>query len=213
MSFFIDYQAWYSRALPAVEMLGRDRYEEFRRYYEPDPKRKELGYGTYVIQDYVKGVAPIKFRYPDFVTRDQAAHGMYNQLAILRSLSARIDSVLVDIEGTLHAALQDAEIDTANQLVKISPRAAGSIAGVILEGDLQKVSARHRIKITKNSPTLSDLNDTLKDAGIYDIPTWRKITYLADIRNLCSHPKTADPTKQQVSELIDGVDWAIKNIS
>ena len=213
LSIITDYQAWYSRALPAVEKLGRDRYEEFRRYYEPDPRRKDFGYGSYVIQDYVKGVVPNTLRYPNFDSRNQAAIGMYNQVAILKSLSVRIDSLLLDIEGTLYAALQDAEIDTAKHLVKISPRGAGALAGVILEAHLQTVSTHHHIKISKKSPTLSDLNDPLKDAGIYDIPTWRKITYLADIRNLCSHRKTADPTIEQVSELIDGVDWAIKNIS
>jgi hypothetical protein len=35
---------------------------------------------------------------------------------------------------------------------------------------------------------------------------------LADIRNLCSHNKTADPTEQQVTELIDGVNAIIKTV-
>ena len=50
-SFTFDYQKWYSKALPVVRRLAGDRYDEFKHYYEPDPKRKSLGYGTYVIHD------------------------------------------------------------------------------------------------------------------------------------------------------------------
>ena len=56
--FQYDYQRWYTKALKAVASLASDRHAEFRSYYEVDPKRKSLGYGTYVIQDYIKGVAP-----------------------------------------------------------------------------------------------------------------------------------------------------------
>jgi hypothetical protein len=125
-NFHFDYQAWYSKALKAVHSLAPDRYEEFRRYYESDPKRKSLGYGTYVIQDYLKGVAPNRIQYPDFDTREQAGQGLYNQLAILTSLAARIDSVLANIEAYLFASFQDAELSTAKALVAASPRAAGT---------------------------------------------------------------------------------------
>jgi hypothetical protein len=41
---------------------------------------------------------------------------------------------------------------------------------------------------------------------------WRKVQYLGDIRNLCSHQKDTEPTEEQVKELIDGVNAVIKNI-
>ena len=69
--FQYDYQRWYTKALKAVASLAADRHAEFRSYYEIDPKRKSLGYGTYVIQDFIKGVAPSSFHHPDFDTRDQ----------------------------------------------------------------------------------------------------------------------------------------------
>lgn len=68
-----DYQKWYTRALKAVEVLAPDRYAEFRRYYEPDPRRKQLGYGTYVLQDLVRGIAPSSTMYQDFDSVTQAA--------------------------------------------------------------------------------------------------------------------------------------------
>jgi hypothetical protein len=209
----LDYQAWYSKALPVVEWLAKDRYDEFRRYYEPDPKRKSLGYGTYVIQDYLKGVKPGAYALQDFDCREQAAYGVYNQLALLTSVGARADSVLGDIQGALYAELQDEEVASAAGLLKVNVRAAGALAGVVLEAHLQKVAAAHGVKITKKSPTVSDINEPLKAAGVYDLAVWRKLSYLADIRNLCAHKKAQDPSPQQVAELVEGVGWAIKNIA
>ena len=212
-SFTFDYQRWYSKALPVVRRLATDRYEEFKRYYEPDPKRKSLGYGTYVIHDFIKGVAPSRLHLPDFDTKKQVVQGFLNQIAILSSIVDRIDSVLADIEGHLFADLKDAELATANALLKISPRAAGSLAGVVLEAHLQRVATTHNIKITKKAPTIADLNDPLKQDGVYETATWRKIGYLADLRNLCSHKKDVEPTAAQVVELIEGVNWAVKTIA
>lgn len=67
--FEYDYQRWYTKALKAIGSLAQDRYAEFRGYYEIDPKRKHFGYGTYVIQDFLKGVSPRA--YADFDTRER----------------------------------------------------------------------------------------------------------------------------------------------
>ena len=209
----IDYQAWYSKALKVMQLLAPDRYEEFRRYYEADPKRKGLGYGTYVIHDFIKGVAPGAYHLQDFDTRGQAALGVYNQLIILASVIGRSKTILADIQAALLAELQDEGVDTAEALLKVNVRAAGALAGVILESHLQKVTEAHAIKIAKKAPTIADLNDPLKVAGVYDTAVWRKISYLADVRNMCSHKKASDPTADQVKELVDGVRWAVKNVA
>ncbi len=211
-NFQYEYQKWYTKALRVVDVLAPDRYSEFKSYYEIDPKRKSLGYGTYVIQDYIKGVAPSSYSYPDFDTREQVGKCLLNQLTIFHSLSERVDSVLSNIDGQLLSELQDVELETAKQLLKVSVRAAGSLAGVIVENHLQKVVKSHGITMRKKHPTISDLNDPLKNDGVIDTPTWRKIAYLADIRNICSHKKDAEPTKEQVTELIDGTNWLIKNV-
>lgn len=210
--FHWEYQNWYSKALRAVQILAPDRYEEFRHYYEIDPKRKSLGYGTYVIQDFLKGIAPSSLKYPDFDTKRQVIQCLYNQLTILNGLVARVDSVLADVEGELYAELKDAEINTAKSLIRVSPRAAGALAAVVLEGYLQKVCANHGIKFRKKAPTISDFNNALKNAKVYGTPTWRKVSYLGDLRNLCTHKKQDTPSRDQVNELIGGVEWATKNI-
>jgi len=211
-NFIFDYQNWYTKALKAVDSLARDRYSEFRGYYEVDPKRKHFGYGTYVIQDYMKGVRPAGFQYEDFDSRDQVLKCMLNQLSILGAIKGRVDSVLANIEGELYSELQDNEISVARQLMKVSPRSAGALAGVVIEGHLQKVANAHEIKIAKKNPTIADLNDPLKAASVTDTATWRKISYLADLRNLCSHKKDVDPTTEQVAELIAGAEWLTKNV-
>ena len=210
--FQYDYQSWYTKALKVIESLAKDRYAEFRSYYEVDPKRKSLTYGTYAIQDYFKGVAPNSFHHPNFDSREYVIKCFFNQLTIINAVSDRIDSVLADIEGELYAELQDNEVLVARQLLKVSPRAAGALVGVVIEGHLQKVSETHGLKIAKKNPTISDLNDPLKAAGVIDTPAWRKISFMADLRNLCSHKKDADPTKEQVEELIAGADWLTKNV-
>lgn len=210
--FRYDYQSWYTKALKTVASLASDRHVEFRNYYEIDPKRKSLGYGTYVIQDYLKGVAPGGYQHTSFDTRKQVVQCFLNQLAILSAIGDRVDSVLANIEGELYAELQDNEVAIARQLLKISPRAAGALVGVVIEGHLQKVADSHGIKILKKNPTIADLNDPLKAASVIDTAGWRKISFLADLRNLCSHKKDSEPTKEQVEELIGGAEWLTKNV-
>ena len=210
--FHYDYQRWYTKAIKAVGSLAPDRHAEFRSYYEVDPKRKSLGYGTYVIQDYLKGVAPGSYQLSGFDTRAEVVKCFLNQLTILKAIDDRVDSVLANIEGELYAELQDNEVNVARQLMKVSPRAAGALVGVVIEGHLQKVASAHGVKVAKKNPTISDLNDPLKTASVIDTPTWRKISFLADLRNVCSHKKDAEPTKEQVEELIQGAEWLTKNV-
>ena len=211
-NFYFKYQEWYTSASQVIRTLANERYAEFKSYYEIDPKRKGLGYETYVIQDYMKAIIPNRHNYPDFDARDRVVICFRNQLSILRSVLGNIETILESIDVQLLSELQDAELKTAHQLMKVNLRAAGALAGVVIEHHLQKVTSNHGLKIKKKSPTISDFSQLLKSEDLIDTPTWRKIAYLADIRNICSHKKEAEPTKEQVAELIDGANWLIKNI-
>jgi len=215
LTFGTSYQHWYSRALKLVELLGHERLAEFRSYYEIDPKRKSYSAGTYAIQDYVKGMAATK----DYLSGGPAwnAHAMVgirlmNQSQILASLKSRLGTVLSDVRGHLLAEIEDDELAVAQRLVKINLRAAGAVGGVVLEAHLQRTAANHSVRIAKKDPTISDLNDPLKAAGVYDLPTWRKIQHLADLRNLCDHKKSREPTEPEVNELIAGVAAIVKTV-
>ena len=212
LSFHLSYQKWYSSTLKVIQILAPDRYIEFKSFYEIDSKRKSLGYGTYVIQDYLKGVAPGSYDLRHFDTVEQTIRNVYNQYAILQSLENRIDNKLNNIEATLLIDLQSDELEKAKELIKVNIRASGVIAGVVLEGYLKSVCLKHELKILKTKSTLARYNDLLKENEVYDLTIWRKISYLGDIRNLCAHKKERDPNKEEVIELIDGVNWATKNI-
>ncbi len=212
MHFQYDYQLWYTKALKVAASLAPDRHAEFRGYYEIDPRRKSLGFGTFVIQDFFKGVVPGGFQHAHFDSHRQVLRCFYSQLTILKAVEERVDTVLADIEGELYADLQDSELGTARQLAKINLRAAGALVGVVIEGHLQKVASAHSIKLVRKNPSIADLNDALKSASIIDTPTWRKISYLADLRNLCSHKKDSNPKTEEIEELIHGAEWLPKKV-
>lgn len=211
-SFQHEYQKWYSKALKVVEFLGKDRFQEFKSYYEIDQKRKSMGYGNYYIQDYLKGVAPNRYNTPNFDTKGETLKNVYNQYTILSSINNRIDTILSDIHTHLIIELQDTELETAKSLLKINIRSSGVIAGVILESYLLSVTKNHNLTFSKRNLSLSDFNEALKNNDIIDTTVWRKISYLGDIRNICAHKKDVEPTKDQVEELIAGVNWVTKNV-
>lgn len=206
------YQIWYTKALKVVASLAPDRVGEFRGYYEPDPKRKILQYGTYVIQDFLRNIVPSTNFYEHFDSRSVAINCFWNQLTIFNAVLDRLDSALNEIESALYVDLQGSEVATARQLAKVNLRAAGALVGIVIEGHLQKVAAAHAVTVAKKNPTIADLNEPLKAASVIDIPTWRKITYLADLRNLCAHKKDREPTENDIKELIEGAEWVSKNV-
>ncbi|MDH5203425.1 MAG: hypothetical protein OEW69_09220 [Nitrospirota bacterium] len=91
-------------------------------------------------------------------------------------------------------------------------RASGTVAGVVIEKHLAQVCTNHKVSIRKKNPTINDFIEKLKESEILDIPNWRFIQRLADLRNLCCHKKDREPTEEEVNELIDGVDKVTKTL-
>ena len=89
-------------------------------------------------------------------------------------------------------------------------RAGGAVAGVVLEKHLAVVCDNHNLKLIKKYPTINDFNELLKDNNVIDIPQWRFIQHLGDLRNLCDHNKSKEPSPQDVTDLVDGVKRNIK---
>jgi hypothetical protein len=128
-------------------------------------------------------------------------------------VKARFESSLFEIRQLVQADLFDSELDVANELAKNKfTRAAGALAGVVLEKHLAQVCDNHGLKVTKKAPGISALNDTLKEAAVIEIPQWRFVQHLAAIRNLCDHDKKTEPTAEQVEDLIAGVTKMTKTL-
>jgi hypothetical protein len=204
------YQSWYSEARVVVEQLLPGRLSDFVSHYERPRTRKDITSENYRILDYLQGLSVTRDvaygQVKKIVGPDAAIPQFQQQLAILKSVVARFESSLFDIRQLVQADLLDSELDAAKELVKNGfTRAAGAVAGVVLERHLGQVCENHAIKIAKKSPTISDFNQALKGADVIDVPAWRFVQHLADVRNLCDHDKKAEPTAEQVNVLVDGV--------
>ena len=209
-----DYQTWYSEAKVVIKQLLPDRLLDFVRHYEKPKPRKDITFDNYRIEDYLQGLnVTFGWQKEKVVGPDAAISQFQQQLAILKSVSSRFESSLFDIRQLVQADLFDSELEAARELIKQGfLRGAGAIAGVVLEKHLAQVADNHNIKTRKKHPTISDFNDLLKNGGVLDVPCWRQIQRLGDIRNLCDHNKDRDPTKEETQELVDGVEKFTKTL-
>ena len=211
--FSEEYQTWYSEALVLIKQIIPDRLEDFKRLYEKPRNRKDISFENYRIEDYLQGLVVRVGIGGARVGLDSAIPEFRQQIAILKSVEKRFESSLFDIQQLLQADLFDSELEAAIELSKKGfLRGAGAIAGVVLEKHLEQVCTNHGLKSKKKNPTINDFNELLKTESIIDVPIWRNIQRLGDIRNLCDHSKDREPTAEEVEELILGVEKMSKTL-
>ena len=192
-----------------------DRLSDFVRHYEKPKPRKDISFENYSIEDCLQGLTVITggWAKEKIVGPEAAIPRFRQQLAILNAVKARFESSLFDIRQLVQADLFDSELDAAEELAKNKfARASGAVAGVVLERHLAQVCENHDIKLTKKAPAISDLNDALKNANVFDVSQWRFVQHLGDIRNLCDHNKKTEPTLDQVNDLVAGVKKISKTV-
>jgi len=195
------YEIWYSESLSLIKIVLPNRAEDFENYYHQKGEKclKEC----------------INYQF-DLLIEDKAQEAMLlfeNQLGIVKASKRRFESSLFDIKQLVQADLFNSELDAARELNKKGfTRGAGAVAGVVLEEHLAQVCENHKIKTDKEKPTINDLSQLLKDNNVTEIPDWRFIQRLADLRNLCDHKKKEEPTKEGIKELIDGVEKITKTV-
>jgi hypothetical protein len=208
----IAYQTWYTKALAVVRQITPERAADFAEAYKLD-RRKEVTYDTYTISDYLMGLVVKWGGRPTFDIDQAYSTKLVKQLGILASAIDVAPSALCDIRAVVRAELMDSDIDGAKELTKAGHlRSAGVVCGVVLEKHLRETAARHGITFRKKTITISDANDALKENSIYDVPMWRLIQRLADIRNLCAHSNEREPKKDEVEDLIAGTEKVIKEV-
>ena len=206
--FAEGYQAWYSESKTLIRQLLPDRLDDFIGYYEKPKVRKDITYENYHISDYLLRLKLTRKNWNEEVVvvgPSAAIPRFQQQLAIVKAVKRRFESSLFDIRQIVQADLFDSELESAQALVKHGfLRPAGVLAGVVMEKHLVQVCENHSLKTRKKAPTIGDYNDMLKKAGVIDVPQWRFNQRLGDIRNLCGHKRDADPTRDQVNDLVDG---------
>ena len=189
------YQHWVSASRVLIAKNNPSRLDEFDELYE-------LVKSALVNRHISK---PDQFILQERIDR---------QSDLLSAIPNHLKYSLYDIELEAYSTIINDELQAAEHLLaKGFLRPAGSLAGVLLERHLKTLLRKHNppIKVRKNA-TLSPLNDACKD-NVYDSVAWRKVQHLTDLRNICAHDKTKDPTKLQVTELIAGVSSILKMYS
>jgi hypothetical protein len=213
-SFGESYQTWYSEAKALIRQVLPDRLSDFVRHYEKPKPRKDISYENYRIEDHLQGLTVTRgYNKEKVVGPDAAIPHFRQQLNILKAVKARFESALFDIRQLVQSDLLDSELESAGVLAKSGfNRAAGAVAGVVLEKHLGQVCDNHALKVSKKNPTIGDLNDLLKQSDVMEVHQWRFIQHLGDVRNLCDHDKKVEPTKEQVADLIEGVAKVVKTL-
>ena len=207
--FACGYQRWYSLTLELMEQYAPDRFAEFQSYYQPERKREYIDDSNYVIQDWLweRGFERGSSRSPWVVV----GRCILNQVAILKSVKDRLDWQSASTTDHSRRGMQLDLLQIARDLIKVDERAAGVMAGRILELYLNELAAGHEVKLRKQFPPLRELFDALKDAGILDIPVHAQGTWAAEIANRC-RAEGESPSKVQVRDLVDTSHWLLSNI-
>lgn len=211
--FSTAYQVWYSEACAVIRQLLPDRLYDFQAHYlRPKTTRKDLSAVNYVIEDFIQGLRVTRGTDYVVVDRSSAIPRFEAQIAILKACRSRFESSLYELKQMVQADVMDSEIDSSRELLKNGfTRAAGVVAGVVLEKHIQLIVQRREIAV-KNRPALGDYIAALKDADAVSVAEWRKLQYLSEVRAKCAHSKGVEPTADEVAELIAGTDWTIKNL-
>lgn len=208
------YQRWYTVAVQLIKAIAPERAAEFVELYKADPRRKHTDWRNYAIEDYILGMVCLDWSGENSFEPDSVFSAKFqSQLMILESAVESMDSKLRDIRSALQFELFDDELAAASDLLKKGHlRAAGAVAGVVLEGHLGEVCNLHNVTFRKKNLTISEYNDALKDGSIIDVPMWRYIQRLGDIRNLSVHQKDRDPKKDEIEDLIIGTKKIIAEV-
>lgn len=212
-NFKSSYQKWYSEAQAVIKQVLPDRLQDFISYYEYPKVRKDITFQNYMIRDYLQGLKITRGGYQVVADGSSAIPEFVQQLNMVKAAKETLESTLLNLKAVLQADLFDTEIATAGALAKAGYlRAAGAICGVVIEKHLNQVRETHNIKITKTNPGISDLSQCLRAANVITLPQERFIQILADTRNLCSHAKGREPTKEEITDLVEGTNKVLKTV-
>lgn len=210
--FAEGYDAWYSTALRVVGRVLPDRLDDFVVQYRND-KRRQVDYLTYTVSDYL---LDLKTTDGDAVLVDARAGlpKMQRQVAILKAARQCFASTLARHAELLRAELLDGALEAAGALLRQGHRrAAGALAGLVLERHLAGVCETHGLKLHRKRPSIADSTEALEQAGLLEAAQRRLVQHLAQLRELCERKGEGDPSREDVAELLAGVGRVVKTVS
>lgn len=185
----IAYQEWYSKSQRVISSIEKERLAEFIEMYEGS--NRTSGIKQFFLTN-------IDERH---LFHSSAVSCLYNQIAILSACDSLVDPFYQDILGRVYFEYQEDELETAKKLMEINIRAAGALAGVILEKHLKRVCTNHKITGMEEK-TLNPIITVLYTNSIIDLTVKKNLDYLSDIRNKCDHSTQNEPTEIEVNDLI-----------
>jgi len=175
------YQRWYSTSLHLIEeYLNEDRREEFKEIY------KKI----------------ITFLQPDgsmYSQKEEDINTFINKLDIQRGILIGIPDVIevkeMNLRKLISADFVESELEEAEVLFNHKYiRGAGALAGVALEKHLKTMCDLNHIPYTFKD-TIDPVATELYKKDHLEKTEFKKIQYLASIRNKCDHPE--DITKKE----------------
>ena len=212
IEFQNEYDNWYTISSNIINQFIPNRYAEFKDLHK-------------YTQNDIVGLTPTNYSISDFwleitifgkiskVNRNVFLAKLSKQIGILNSVLVLLESSVNQVKTLLRKELYISEIDACKELINVNHlRAAGVIAGVVIEKHLYNIASNNPSITIPNKPTLAPLNELLKSNNIIDIVTWRNIQRLADIRNICAHNTGVEPTKLQVEDLIESTEKLITEL-
>ena len=204
------YKIWYKKASIVVwRLLSARLFEEFQSHYQyPLNLSDAVGRSRRFTEVSQKHISK-----EDAFCLVSGCPLIEAQCEILEQAKLTFDLQVATSTQSVQSDLFDAEIDVARKLNGDGfCQAAGAIAGVVLKQHLAAVMKTHLISFRKRHLSINDCGRQLKDNGIADLPTARLIQRLGDLWNLYYGAKGKEPGKEDVDELITGVDRIIKTV-
>lgn len=190
------YHKWYAAGLALVEANMPSRLKEFSMLHHAEAKGKTDGMHHLLSGEWI-----------DFRAQTEIANRIVQMDAIVASLPQYLEGRLFDLELEVAHLYVNDQLDEAEALLKLNfVRAAGAIAGVLLERHLRLLCDRHypAIRYPPKKVTIAILNDRLKDNSVYDVAQWRKVQWMGDVRNKCDHAGN-EPDASEVADLVTEV--------
>ncbi|MDB9693077.1 HEPN domain-containing protein [Acinetobacter nosocomialis] len=138
---------------------------------------------------------------------------LHVSIALLRAAKDDLENgFLITFKQIIQAEVFDSELEQAKSLLGSGYKnAAAVIAGVVLETAIKELCLNNGIDIERKR--LTQLNDDLAKAGVYNKLQQKQITALADIRNNAAHGNYEEFTKEDVERMISDIERFLLNNS